>query len=164
MNTITPILQHSTATVPAVRLFASAQSWIEDEAVRQLYAIARLGGIRSVVGFPDLYPGRGMPVGVAIVTDDIIYPHLISRDTGCGMSLFKTDLVQADIKLDRWAELRFDLEHPWHGDVSEVLVSEDLQSTEFDGALGTFGAGNHFAELQCVEKVFDTAVFKRLSI
>jgi len=27
--------------------------------------------------------------------------------------MFKTDLVQRDAKLDRWSELRFDLEHPW---------------------------------------------------
>ena len=36
------------------------------------------------------------------------------------MALFKTDLVQRDIKPNRWAGLRFDLEHPWEGDVSEV--------------------------------------------
>src|SRR5439155_1749222 len=112
--------------------------------------------------FPDLHPGKGVPVGAAIVTDDVIYPHLIGGDIGCGMSLFKIDLVQRDIKLDRWAELRFDLEHTWHGDVRETLASQEIESTEFDGILGTIGASNHFAELQCVEQVFDAAVFRRL--
>ena len=60
-----------------VRLFASADSWIEGEAVRQLYAAARLEGVRIAVGFPDLHPGKGSPVGAAFVTDGIILssPH-----------------------------------------------------------------------------------------
>ena len=52
----------NTLTETQVRLFASAQSWIEGEAVRQLYATARLDGVRGVVGFPDLHPGKGTPV------------------------------------------------------------------------------------------------------
>ena len=39
------------------------------------------------------------------------------------MALFKTNLVQRDLKLSRWADLRFDLEHPWEGDVGEVLAA-----------------------------------------
>ena len=144
-----------------VRLFASANSWIEGEAVRQLYAAARLEGVRLAVGFPDLHPGKGSPVGAAFVTEGAIYPHLIGGDIGCGMALFKTDLVQRDLKLSRWADLRFDLEHPWEGEVGEVLAAAELESTEFDEALGTIGGGNHFAELQKVEAVLDAAAFRR---
>jgi|SRR5690242_4124897 len=54
MNTMTPT---------QVRFFASATSWIEGEAVRQLYATSKLDGVRCAVGFPDLHPGRGSPVG-----------------------------------------------------------------------------------------------------
>ena len=39
-----------------VRLIASPKSWIEGEAVRQLYATARFDGVRLAVGFPDLHP------------------------------------------------------------------------------------------------------------
>ena len=106
-----------------MRLFASAKSWIEGEALRQLYATAKLDGMRLAVGFPDLHPGKGSPVGAAFVTEGLIYPYLIGGDIGCGMALFKTDLVRRDVKLDRWADLRFDLEHPWDGDsCSEVLA------------------------------------------
>jgi len=35
-----------------------------------------------------------------------------------------------------------------------------LESTEFDQALGTLGGGNHFAELQMVDKVLDAMAFK----
>ena len=143
----------NTLTETQVRLFASSQSWIEGEAVRQLYATAKLDGVRHAVGFPDLHPGKGTPVGAAFVTDGVIYPHLIGGDIGCGMTLFKTDLVRRDAKLDRWAELYFHLEHPWDEDVGDFLAASDLESTEFDTALGTIGGGNHFAEVQAVEKV-----------
>jgi release factor H-coupled RctB family protein len=99
--------------------------------VRQLYATAKLAGIRHAVGFPDLHPGKGSPVGAAFVTEGMIYPHLIGGDIGCGMALFRTDLVRRDAKLDRWAKLEFNLEHPWDEDVGDFLLN-DLESTEFD--------------------------------
>lgn len=151
---------HSTT----VRLFASAQSWIEGEAVRQLYATARLDGVRLAIGFPDLHPGKGSPVGAAFVAEGVIYPHLIGGDIGCGMALFTTGLVRRDAKLDRWAKLPFSLEHPWDQFASDFLAEHDLESTEFDSALGTIGGGNHFAELQTVEKVIDAKEFKKLGI
>ena len=150
----------TTLTRSNVRLFASSKSWIEGEALRQLYAVAKFEGMRLTVGFPDLHPGKGSPVGAALVTEGLIYPYLIGGDIGCGMALFKTDLVQRDIKLSRWAELRFDLEHPWEGNVQEVLATSELESTEFDHALGTLGGGNHFAELQMVDEVLDARAFK----
>jgi release factor H-coupled RctB family protein len=146
------------------RLFASAQSWIEGEAVRQLYATSKLDGMRLAVGFPDLHPGKGSPVGAAFVTEGALYPHLIGGDIGCGMALFKTDLVRRDVKLDRWARLPFNLEHPWDEPVADVLAEHELESTEFDTALGTLGGGNHFAELQSVEKIFDAIAFKKLDL
>lgn len=154
----------NTLTEPQVRLFASARSWIEGEATRQLYALARLDGARQVAGFPDLHPGKGAPVGSALVTDGLIYPHLIGGDIGCGMALFKTDLVRRDARLGRWAEFNFQLEHPWDGEVGGFLAEHALTSTEFDPALGTIGGGNHFAELQTVERVLDTARFKQLGL
>ena len=90
----------NTITKTPVRLFASAQSWVEGEAVRQLYTTANLDGVRYAAGFPDLHPGKGSPVGAAFVTTGVIYPHLIGGDIGCGMALFKTDLSRRDAKLD----------------------------------------------------------------
>jgi release factor H-coupled RctB family protein len=150
----------NTLTKSNVRLFASSKSWIEGEALRQLYAIAKFEGMCLAAGFPDLHPGKGSPVGAAFVTEGLIYPYVIGGDIGCGMGLFKTDLVQRDIKLNRWTELRFDLEHPWEGDVQEVLAASELESTEFDQSLGTLGGGNHFAELQMVDEVLDSRAFK----
>jgi release factor H-coupled RctB family protein len=154
----------NTLTDSTVRLFASANSWIEGEALRQLYATSKLEGVRQAVGFPDLHPGKGSPVGAAFVTDGVIYPHLIGGDIGCGMALFKTDLVRRDAKLNRWAEKYFHLEHPWDESVGEFLAERDLKSTEFDSALGTIGGGNHFAEVQAVEEIRDARLFKQTGL
>lgn len=164
LSTINYQLTVNTLTETQVRLFASAQSWIEGEAARQLYATAKLHGVRRAVGFPNLHPGKGSPVGAAFVAEGVIYPHLIGADIGCGMALFKTDLVRRDAKLDRWAKLQFNLEYPWDQFASEFLAEHDLESTEFDAALGTIGVGNHFAELQTVEQVLDADEFKKLGL
>ncbi len=154
----------STIHFPTVRLFASAKSWIEGEALRQLYATSKLEGMRLAVGFPDLHPGKGSAVGAGFVTEGLIYPYLIGGDIGCGMALFKTDLVRRDVKLDRSAQIPFDLEHVWTDEIGEVLSKEGLESTEFDEALGTLGGGNHFAELQAVEEVLNAREFKKLGL
>lgn len=155
---------HFSKASPEVRVIASAKSWIESEAVRQLYATAKLEGVRQAIGFPDLHPGRGTPVGAAFVTEKMIYPYLIGGDIGCGMALFKTDLLRRDAKLDRWAGLRFNLEHSWNEDASEFLTEHKLEPTDVDRALGTVGGGNHFAELQAVEQIVNAEEFKRLGI
>ncbi len=164
MTTTPPLPCRNVAPPASVRLFASAKSWIEGEAVRQLYATAKLDGVRRAVGFPDLHPGKGSPVGAAFVTEGMIYPHLIGGDIGCGMALFKTDLLQRKVKLDRIASQRIDLEHPWDESVADFLAARELETTEFDSALGTIGGGNHFAELQTVEKVLDAGDFKKLGL
>jgi release factor H-coupled RctB family protein len=147
-----------------VRLVASARTWIESEALRQFLAAAKLPGVRRAVGLPGLHPGQGAPVGAAFVTEDVIYPHLIGGDIGCGMALFKTGLLRRKAKLDRWADLPFDLEHPWEGDVQERLTREGLCATQFAETFGTLGGGRHFAELQAVEKVFDQDAFAALGL
>jgi release factor H-coupled RctB family protein len=154
----------NTTTQTQARLFASSQSWIEGEAVRQLHATAKLDGVRYAVGFPDLHPGKGSPVGAAFVTEGVIYPHLIGGDIGCGMALFKTELVRRNARLDRWAEKYFHLEHPWDEEVGPFLAEQGLESTEFDRALGTIGGGNHFAEVQVVEEVLDAGAFAKLDL
>src|SRR5881409_1282732 len=147
-----------------VRLIASARSWIEGEAVRQLYAAAKLEGVRRAIGFPDLHPGKGGPVGAVFVTEEVICPLLVGGDIGCGMALWRTDLLRHKAKLDRWAALPFDLEEPWEGNTRERLASAGLLTTQFAEAFGTLGGGNHFAELQAVEKVTNPMAFSSLGL
>ena len=83
---------------------------------------------------------------------------------GCGLALWRTDLLRHKAKLDRWARLPFDLEEPWDGNTRERLARAGLVTTQFVEAFGTLGGGNHFAELQAVEKVTDPASFASLGL
>jgi release factor H-coupled RctB family protein len=147
-----------------LRIIASARSWVEGNAVRQLSAAMKLPGIRRAVGFPDLHPGKNGPVGAAFVSEGWIHPTLIGGDIGCGMALFKTSLAQRDIQLNRWMDAPFNLEHAWEGDARAELSNIGLEPGAFDGALGTLGGGNHFAELQQTHEVFDTDAFERFGL
>ena len=153
-----------TLDAASVRLLASADTWMDGEVIRQLYAAANLEGVREVIGFPDVHPGGAYPVGVAIVSEGVFYPQLIGGDIGCGIGLWKTDLRRRKSRVDRWAELRLDLEHPWEGEVQQRLAEAGLEPNLFSSALGTIGGGNHFAEIQAVEKVYDSAAFEQLDL
>ncbi|MDB6054414.1 MAG: hypothetical protein JWN25_1937 [Verrucomicrobiales bacterium] len=147
-----------------VRVVSGSKNWIESEAIRQLDATSQLEGMLKAVGFPDLHPGKGSPVGAAFVTEEMIYPYVIGGDIGCGMGFFQTDLLRRKARLDRWSEKLHDLEHPWDGNVQQWLSSAQLPSCHFDSALGTIGGGNHFAELQAVDRVEDRGEFEKLGL
>ncbi len=139
-----------------VRVVAAARTWIEGDAVQQLETTARLPGMRAAIGMPDLHPGKGSPIGAAFVCEGHLYPHLVGNDIGCGMGLWQTDLLRRKLKRDRWAERLDGLDEVWDGDVAAALGG--LAGSEHDRSLGTIGGGNHFAELQQVERVEDAAV------
>ena len=50
-----------------LRLFASADAWIEGTAESQLKFASTLEGVTAVAGMPDLHPGPHGPVGCAAV-------------------------------------------------------------------------------------------------
>lgn len=145
-------------------IIASAQSWIEGEAVRQLERAAGLPGVRAAVGMPDLHPGKGYPIGAAIVTEGMLYPYLVGTDIGCGMGLWLTSLETRKIKIDRATKRLCGLEGPWDGDVGEWLGQNEVAPSGWDTALGTIGGGNHFAELQCVKNVVDAERFAEIGL
>lgn len=147
-----------------VHVIASQETWIEGEAVRQLEATARLPGMRLCVGLPDLHPGKGHPIGAAMVTSGVVYPHLVGGDIGCGMGLWQTDLKQKKAKRDKWAERLHGLETPWDGDTTAWLGEFAITAAEHDQALGTIGGGNHFAELQEVATIYDEAALAALGL
>ena len=147
-----------------MRLIASPGAWMEGEALRRFYACASLDGVRQAVGFPDLHPGKGVPVGAAFVTAGLLYPHLIGGDIGCGMTLWHTDLPRRRAKPERWAELPFSLETRWEGHLGGWLQDNRLPSSPFDASMGTLGGGNHFAELQAVEDVQDASAFAHIGL
>jgi release factor H-coupled RctB family protein len=48
--------------------------------------------------------------------------------------------------------------------VRDYLPEHELHTTAFNDALGTVGGGNHFAELQAVEKIHDAEAFARTGL
>ena len=68
-------------------LISNHKNWVEQAAKDQLAGVSRLPGVVKTVGLPDLHPGK-TPVGMAVLSQGLFYPHLIGNDIGCGMSLF----------------------------------------------------------------------------
>ena len=145
-----------------ITIISSEKNWLESAAVDQLTQIAALPGIEKIVGLPDLHPGK-TPVGAAFITENIIYPHLIGNDIGCGVSLFMTAIEKKKMKLDRWERKLEELE-----ELSQIDMSEgndhDFSDFQFHASLGTIGGGNHFAEIQEVATILDTAEFEKLGL
>ena len=147
-----------------VRVFASPSVRIEGDAVRQLEDVARMPGMLDVAGMPDLHPGVGGPVGGAFLSQGLVRPHLVGSDIGCGMSLWRLSLAARKADPTRVAERLDGLDDPFDGDISPILDRFAVVPTAHDGALGTVGRGNHFAEVQTVEEVRDAASVAALGL
>ncbi len=147
-----------------IRLIASERNRVEGEAIQQLEQVARLPGMHTVIGLPDLHPGKGGPIGGAFFSQGILYPYLIGNDIGCGMGLWQTDLKQRKAKRDRWVKKLHGLEEPWEGDPTPWLAQEGVAPSGWDPALGTIGGGNHFVELQTISSVEDEEVFTQAGL
>jgi len=147
-----------------VSLIASDNNWIEGLAIQQLEQTADLPNMKLAVGMPDLHPGKGNPIGAAFISENVFYPYLVGSDVGCGIGLWQTDLKTKKAKRDNLAQRLVSLETPWEGNINEYLEQREVYTTSFDAQLGTIGAGNHFAELQIVEKVINQEIFSSLGL
>ncbi|KNF07728.1 tRNA-splicing ligase RtcB [Gottschalkia purinilytica] len=136
------------------------KSWIESNAIEQLKRVSELEGIVKAVGLPDLHVGK-IPVGASFVTKDIIYPHIIGNDIGCGMTIFSTDIRKNKFKIDKIIKRLEKLNGIENVDITKFLKNIDLP---FKEKLGTIGSGNHFAEFQEIDQVFDHETLKNISI
>lgn len=148
------------------RIVISTDNWLEDAAIEQFKKTMELDGMLQGVGMPDLHPGKGQPIGAAFVTDDVIYPHLVGSDIGCGMGLWELDIPIRKVTLDKWEKQLTGLDELWDG-CSEKRLNQKNMATHDDfllsenTKLGTIGGGNHFAELQKVDSIFDPVAFKQ---
>lgn len=139
-------------------LISNQNNWMEQAAKDQLLGVSRLPGVVRTVGLPDLHPGKS-PVGIAVLSQGRFYPHLIGNDIGCGMSLFDTGVKLKKYRKDKWiSRLNYIREL---GDIPSVNPYEEESPIQ---DLGTIGSGNHFAEFQCVEKVYDEVAVEQLGI
>ncbi|MCJ1291502.1 hypothetical protein MMC34_003046 [Xylographa carneopallida] len=154
------------------------KAYIDPLSITQLETTARtLPGIIYSVAQPDLHPGTKFPIGAVFVSEGWIHPPLIGGDIGCGMAWYKTTLSASHVEGDkgrRVVEKLRGLEGAWRtqadreawltlsDSASPSLTPDDNINTasagpEWDPALGTIGAGNHFAEIQVVEEVLPGA-------
>lgn len=144
-------------------VIASEKNWIEGNAVQQLENTAKLKGIKQAIGMPDLHAGKGYPVGAAFLSKKWIYPALVGNDIGCGMGFWRTELKASKLKLDKWESKLF-LDSSWDGNISAWLEHYNLPSDLYTTSIGTIGGGNHFAELQAIEKIVDTKTCQNIGM
>ncbi|KAF2856316.1 release factor H-coupled R [Plenodomus tracheiphilus IPT5] len=144
---------------PIEVLASNAQT--DSLSIAQLTTTAHtLPGIVHAVGQPDLHPGTKFPIGAVFASKRWIHPPLIGGDIGCGMAWYKTTLSRSQLDSDkgkRVADRLRGLEGQWKTQAHRELWLQNDQDSfaagkQWDVSLGTIGAGNHFAELQVVEK------------
>ncbi len=152
------------------------KSDLEEDAKAQLANAARLEGVCEAIGLPDLHPGKGYPIGAAVLSEKVVYPHLVGEDIGCGMSLVRTGIMASKQKAKKWHKKLLGLEGragpaleqftkaplQWPTGVGVAPVEElaDVYLQRF----GTVGRGNHFAEIQEVVEVQDPDTFSALNL
>lgn len=173
MNTLNQIslasnLANQSATVSVI---ANRKTWLESSAVEQLKYCASLPQMIAVAGMPDLHPGRSYPIGAVCFSVGRIYPALVGNDIGCGMGIWQTELLTTKFHQSKIVKQLSDLDRQLTqqeqmdlltGDKSALATWQVLSANASHmQSLGTIGRGNHFVELQKVEKVYDEATFER---
>ena len=146
-------------------VYCGAKTWLEGPAVEQFKRVTAFPGALAGAAFPDLHPGRGVPVGAAFLFEKFIYPALIGNDIGCGMTLFSTGIKEHKFKKDKlFRKLGSDPEKTLRKTSLERLgaMTESVQDPE--NMLGTLGHGNHFAEFLAVEKILDSEKCEALGV
>ncbi|WP_373819816.1 RNA ligase RtcB family protein [Glaesserella sp.] len=137
-----------------ILLIASQKTWIEGNAVQQLQTTAKLGGMKQVVGLPDLHAGRGYPIGAAFFSVGTLYPALIGGDIGCGMALWQTTIKQSGLHLDKLEKRIGNIDKRLETEGILQIFPEIRPLADGTFACGTIGAGNHFAELLSLDTVY----------
>lgn len=117
-----------------IKIIKNQKIWMEEEAIKQIEKFSKFEGVVNAAGLPDLHSGI-VPIGSVFQTKDIIYPFFIGNDIGCGMSLFQTNLKVKKFNLNKFIK--------------------KLNHTCINGTY-SIGGGNHFAEIQMIDKVYNS--------
>ncbi len=149
------ILNATEVSSDSLRLYFTAKSWIEGDALQQFKRAAALDGVCEAAALPDLHPGRGLPVGAAFLSNGFIHPMLIGSDAGCGMALYQSDMSERKLKKDRFVKTLGDNPAGLLKETAERIMRSGAVEAEPDpeGMLGSIGHGNHFAELLAVDEI-----------
>lgn len=148
-------------TSEGISYITSDDLWIEGLAIQQLHTTANLPHMQRVVGMPDLHPGRGYPIGAAFFSLGHLYPALVGNDIGCGMALWQTDILGRKYNADKFEKKLSAMDDIAQESWLDEHLPENLLTHPWRSALGSIGGGNHFAELQQVDRIVDDARFQR---
>jgi len=142
-------------------------SWateLEEKTLEQAINLTNLPFIHNHISLmPDAHLGYGMPIGGVITCKDVIIPHAVGSDIGCGVCFINTKLniniiplkevlseirklVPVGVKKHN-KETNFLLDNMPCPDVRLNSIIHKL-FTNAILQLGTLGSGNHFIELQ----------------
>jgi tRNA-splicing ligase RtcB len=160
-----------------VKIWLANSSDLEPGCAEQAEHLASLPFVfKHVALMPDTHQGYGMPIGGVLATRDVIIPHAIGVDIGCGMSYLQTDIPVKFLKEQKTGSgtLVQDIVGnilrtipTGFGHRPEAMTLPDdirtpltLKTNETEAELnnavfpsifkqvGTLGGGNHFIELQ----------------
>ena len=139
---------------------------IEEGALQQARNLANLPfAFHHIAIMPDAHFGYGMPIGGILATEDVVIPHAVGVDIGCGVCAVKTSLSGIDIsqmkQVMKAVRQNVPLGFKHHSGPAPGQLMPHLQKgveehltivkREYDHArtqLGTLGGGNHFIEFQ----------------
>ena len=146
-------------------------SWLVeplDDAVRSvLQRLIRLEDVAHVAVMPDVHLAGEVCIGTVVGSREILYPHAVGGDIGCGMTAVSTSLEADRLRDAKVARRLFDglkmlvpvLKHGTQTAVEKLpeslmdlsLSTPSLERQKHRDArlqLGTLGRGNHFLEFQ----------------
>lgn len=145
---------------------------IEEGAMQQAENLAKLPfAFKHIALMPDAHQGYGMPIGGVFASEDVVVPHAVGVDIGCGMCAVKTSLTDIDTEtLKRIVgEIRKQIPVGFnkHGEEQDERLMPQFPESDFNYGndedtfpiihaeyknalkqLGTLGGGNHFIEIQ----------------
>lgn len=152
-----------------IKIIKNDKCFIESNAIEQLNSVSNLENLIRAVGFPDLHYGKG-PIGAVIDVKNKIYPHLIGNDIGCGMMFIKSNIIKRKFKKDKILRKLEKIENLKNieniNDFNNFNDFDDSSNSEEKYPIfnfGTIGGGNHFAEFQILDEVFDNEEFEKLN-
>lgn len=139
---------------------------IEADTFKQAENLANLPFVYNhVVLLPDSHLGYGMPIGGVIACKNVIIPHAIGSDIGCGVAFINTKLNLDTITKDTLKNILSEIRQlvptgvKKHKEQTNFLLNSMPSSIDYGPIIvnllsnailqvGTLGFGNHFVELQ----------------
>jgi len=141
--------------------------YIEEGALQQMHAAAKLPVSVAGALMPDAHSGYGLPIGGVLATANAVIPYGVGVDIGCRMCLSVFDIDPKELK-NREEYFTRELNEatlfgagkefvkPSYNEVldspvfNEIPFVKGLQS-KAEKQLGSSGSGNHFVEFGIVE-------------